>query len=563
MTKNNVKNLVTRRIMAFIIAFAMVMTSTVTLGVDVFEPEVAEAATTAIVVKSGNQTLSVNEGLAVLDVDGKSYQLSKLYCVDDAAFDSRTGKLAVTLWKEGMLFIYCYDFMSNTSTPFLWDSGVTQLTTVGSEENRRVTGYDKASGHYQMPTLEQFQTKLSGGTVDNKPSNPGSDNNNSNNNNQPNNPQNPTNPGNTNTVTDVTSVTSNGVTVKETATKTYTLYTGKEMVSAGKDASGIIWSIAKDGTRYYWIPGSSSYNMVAYGTGFSSIAKDSNNNVIGFYETNGTFKNVPTKSEILATQQPSTTASNYSATLEGTTAYLMVQENGVYRKIKVAEGKISAVGYDSLGTIYIYYTATLKAWNYPLQKAETTKKLVTISSKCSGLAYASAQSNQVTGYFEGGVIQPLWSLDQMKIAISNTAAPKQYNKFDHVTRNGTTRYLRDSNNKTISKAKRKDNKIYWNDKKIATGKKTNKIQSISFIKGGKGKGTFRCKKGQCYIISTSGKWKLWRSDVKSYVYDEDGFITHVKTKSGKKVKMPTSTTTLKGTTQPTIVYLDFFYKSAA
>lgn len=569
MKKINVKTIVTRKLMAFILALAMVMTSTATSGA--FVPEVAEAATTStttgLVCKSGNQTLSVNHGLATLyvaDVD-LSYQFGTIGGTYDAAFDQASGKIVFMLWDEGMLFAYCYELMSNTSNPILWDSSVAQLTTVGSGESRRVTGYDNASGHHNLPTFEQFKTKLSGGTVDNKPSNPGSDNNGNNNgnNNSSNNGnnQNPTNPGNTNTVTDVTSVTSNGVTVKETTTKTYTLYTGKEMVSAGKDASGsVVWAIAKDGTVYYWICGSSNYNMQQYGTGFTSLVKDSNGNVTGFYDSTGKYVSVPTKATLTT---PTQTTSSYNSSLEGTIANLMVQDGQAYQKIKIADGKISQVGHDNSGTIYIFYTKTLKCWNYQLQKGESTKKLVTVSSNCTGLAYAGPNSNLVVGYYEGGVLKPLWSLDQIRVGISNIAAP--YNKYDHVRRNGVNRYLQDSNNKNIVKATRKNNKVYYNGEKIATGKKTNKIQSVGFIKGGKGVATFRCKKGQCYIINTNGKWKLWRSDVKSYHYTKTGFIDKVKTKSGKYVKIPTSTTSLKGTitTQPTIIYLDFFYKSAA
>jgi hypothetical protein len=230
----------------------------------------------------------------------------------------------------------------------------------------------------------------------------------------------------------------------------------------------------------------------------------------------------------------STNSGTYNVSLDGTSAYVSIFENGYYSKVKVAaDSSLQSVGFDTLGSVYLYYGSKLKVWNYQLQKAETTKNLILVSSSCTGLAYKSSTSNEVAGYYENGKLQSLWSLDQIKTAISSTST---YVKWSRVITKGTKKYVQDSNNDTVCTAEKKGNKVYYNDKLIATGKKSNRIKSVGVSSRSKHYVLFRTAKHGCYVYNRSTKkWKKWRSDVAKFHYDTNGFIDKVKLTSGKYI----------------------------
>jgi hypothetical protein len=334
MKKTMSKNKFMRKAIAFILAFAMVATTAVVSPVG--GTVVAQAAT----YTQSNQSLSVTDGMTVLTAGGETYQLTKMYVTEDAGFYTATYPIAVMLWKGNTLFGYCYDLQKSSCDLVLLDTGVISLLSSGEGSAKVITGYTTSSGTKSLPTLEQFQAKLTGSS---------------------------TSSGNTSNG----SSTSNGGTT-----------------SSGTTSSGTT--------------------------------------------SNGTTTD----------NSSSNTSANYSASFEGTTAYLNVLENGYYNKIKIASSStLQSVGYDALGSIYLYYGKTLKVWNYQLQKAETTKNLVTVSTNCTGLAYVNSTTNQVAGYYENGVFKSLWTLDQIRGQVSSTTA---YVKFSRVIQKGSTRYVQDT-----------------------------------------------------------------------------------------------------------------------
>jgi hypothetical protein len=420
-TRKNLNNKFMRRLLTFVLAFAIVTTSTVVSPLGTLVAQAAEYT-------SGSQTLSLNNGMTVLTVGTDSYQLTSKYVTEDAGFYvSENSPIVVMLWKGNTLFGYCYDLQKSSSERILLDSGVISLLSTGEGSSRVITGYTTSSGVKSLPTLSEFKAKINGSN---------------------------TSTSNSNTSSGSNTTTNNGSTSNNDSTSSTT----------------------------------------------------------------------------------TSTTLNCSASLDGTTAYLNVFENGYYSKNKItSSSNLQSVGYDSLGSIYLYYGKTLKVWNYQIQKAETTKQLITVSTNCTGLAYKSANSNEVAGYYENGELKSLWTLDQIK---ASTSTVSTYKKWSRVVYKGATRYVQDSNKKTVCTAKLKNNKVYYRGKLIATGKTSNKIKSVGFTSKSKHFVIFRTAKHGCYIYNrTAGTWKKWRSDVTAFHYNANGFIDKVKLTSGSYVKI--------------------------
>lgn len=523
--KINVKNNFMRRLSAFILAFVMAA-ATATVS-PLAETVVAQAATYV----QGNQSISLNDEMVTLYVDGWNYQLTKAGMVSDAGMYTDTYPIVVMRWKGDTLFGYCYDLQKDSLKLVLLDTGVTSLLSSGTGENRVITGYVSNGTTKSLPTLEQFKSKLNGSS--------------SSSNNSGNNGNNNNGSGNSSTATTGKPVVLNNTVTYSDGSRLYFLSSDKPVISAANNSEGTTFIHFSDGSLCYWnyaleknLPTVTLHQVTSKA---NALVVDSNGDAVSYYDANGYPQTLPTLAQISSSLNNSSTASQYNSSLEGSTAYLTVKENGYYNKVKVTNSSnLQNVGHDAIGSIYLYYGKTLKVWNYPLQKAETTKNLVSVSTSCTGLAFVSPNSNQIVGYYENGTFKSLWTLDQIKTKVSTLAS---YTKFSRVITNGTYKLYQDSNGKTMRKLRLIGNKFYYNDKLIAIGGKV-KFAVAGFSGRSKHYALVRASNGSAYVYNPStGHFKKWldaSDNVVGWVYskNKDGSITHAKLKNGTKKIVP-------------------------
>ena len=409
-------------------------------------------------ITKGNQTLSITEGLAALTVDGNEYKLTKPLVTTDGVIDN-IGTVYLTV-KGGNLYFCSYKYQGKNVDLIFLASGVTVLTE---------TGYGTESGHNNFLTEEEVKSKLG----INNSSNNGSNNNNSGNNSSNN---------NNTTSTGVYAVGNNTVLYND-GTKTYILSQGQvvdevwniDKVAYIRFVNGDIkkWDYDKQKNET-----TVKLNLVATGT--KALAK-SNGKVTGYYDVNGQLK------DFNSTSTPTTVNVTKFPTLYNNQAILNIMENGkITKQYILSSGKLLAdwMYNDANGTTYVkYQDGSMKIWNYDLQKSENKVNMIPLATKVKD---PIVSNGKIIGYTteNSSIMQPIWTLDQVKVAVALNASNNNTANNTNSTANTTTNtskekykvshksgsawyYLKNSKGKVVDKYKYSKGKVHYHGWKFS------------------------------------------------------------------------------------------------
>ena len=206
---------------------------------------------------------------------------------------------------------------------------------------------------------------------------------------------------------------------------------------------------------------------------------------------------------------------------------------------------------DGNGTIYIKNKdGELYVWNYELQKQGLTSNAIKVTTRiATNVTDPVLNNGKIIGYMVTGstAMQPVWSLDQIKVAIAmattNTNNATNSNTTTTTTITTTTitlkkvitkntyKFLYDSNENEIDELRLKNKVLYYGDMSFKGVKKVDftKTGNIVFVK----------TNGKCYGLNTTTlKTKVLMSkNASHFCHNNNGFAVKIERKNGTKVKI--------------------------
>ena len=375
-------------------------------------------------ITKGNQTLSINNGQAVLTVDGNNYQLTKSLVTKDGVIDD-VGTTYLQ-WMNGSLYFYSYKYQAKDVKLTFLASGVTALTN---------SGYETANGHFSFLTETEVKAKL--GVNDNNSNNSGNNNN-----------------GSTNNVGAY--MVGTDTVLYNDGTNTYVLSSG-QTVSEIAESNGIVYIRYSNGEIKSWATSNkTNIKLETMAVNTKAIYKV-NGIVTGYYDANGNIASFTNSSNATVTQ--------YLSVQNGQVTLLIWQNNSIIKTYTLSDKNSKWAAFDANNTCYVKKeNGNLYIWNYDLQKTDSSVKLIKIASNVKD---AVISNNKLIGYTIDGsnAMQPVWTLEQVKVAIAIAKAADTSNSTTDNTNNtnndyklshktGTTwYYLKDSKGNVIDKYK--------------------------------------------------------------------------------------------------------------
>lgn len=481
------KNKKRNRMVAFILTIVLALSFT--------------TPTFAATYTQGNQTLNIQNGRAILTVDGYNYQLSKAGVTDDGVIAS--DGTVYLLWKDsGCLYFYSYKYQKG-------DIKVVFVTSAVRSINE--SGYDTSKGHYNFLTDEEIRTKLGIGNNSSNNNNTGGNNSSSNN-----------NTGNNNNV-GAYKLDSTTVLYNDGKNNIYVVSQGQN-VDTVVNKSDVVYIRFVNGDLKYWKISEKVLKTLATGT---RGLVENNGTVTGYYDNNGVVK-------ALEYSTPTSSATQFYASLQNGQVIASRWENTQLVETYILNIKDATwASVDSIGTVYIRdKNGYLYIWNYDIQKANTNPVRIE-----SNVENPIISGGKIIGYTKKDyqIMQQTWSLDQIKVAVAmsannttnqdtktNTEKPKVITKNSY-------RILYDEKGDEINQFRLINGTLYYNGIKITNVKKADftKSHNLAYIKGGK-----------LYIINkTTLVSKYVLSKANHFKHDSNGFATYVvkKNKSQKKI----------------------------
>ena len=457
--------------------------------------------TFAATYTQGNQTLNIQNGRAILTVDGYNYQLSKAGVTDDGVI-APDGTVYL-LWKNsGNLYFYSHKYQKGDIKRIFVATAVMSIDE---------SGYDTSKGHYNFLTDEEIRTKLGIGNNSSNNNNTGGNNSSSNN-----------NTGNNNNV-GAYKLDSTTVLYNDGKNNTYIVSQGQN-VDTVVNKSDVVYIRFVNGNLKYWKISEKVLKTLATGT---RGLVENNGTVTGYYDSNGVVK-------ALEYSTPTSSATQFYASLQNGQVIASRWENTQLVETYILNIKDATwASVDSIGTVYIRNkNGYLYIWNYDIQKANTNPVRIE-----SNVENPIISGGKIIGYTKKGsqIMQQTWSLDQIKVAVvmsannttnqdtkTNTEKPKVKTKNSY-------RVLYDEKGDKINQYRLINGTLYINGKKIKNVQKAGftKSYNIAYIKGGK-----------LYIIDkTTLVSKYVLSKASHFKHDSNGFATYVikKNKSKKKI----------------------------
>lgn len=479
----------------------------------------------------GNMEINVDStGRAVLTVDKDwQYQLAKATLAKEAILTS--DQTAYVLLCSGTLKMYSYKYQKDEKEvkTVMIDTGVISISQ---------DGYEKMNGHYNWLSDQEVRKKLG---VDN-----------SNNGNNTNNGSNTNNGNNTNTTNKIGVYKSDdGKTVLYNDGKNIHVLSQGQAVDEVLTLKNVVYIRYTNGVIKSWkiTEGTTSIVLVDVASGTRGFAKDSTGNVTGYYDATGKAQSFSTTT--------SSTGNQLYVTVNNKVATVVVFNGNSIIATKTIGQNLEWAYLDSTNTLYCKdEKGDLYIWNYDIQKDSTS--LVKIANNVDS-AVTSNNNNKIIiiGYKlkESSILQPVWSMDQVKVAMamSNTlnnttsnTTKKPYNFADKLVVKGvSSKTVYDSNGVAVEKATWKQGtlsymgmdfcniKIYeFSDKGDLI--RVEKVVHVAKIKKGKTKKTVQFK---TYVLNKSTlQSRVLKGTFKSFVYDKNGFVTHVKLKYNGKIR---------------------------